>query len=197
MIFSGSAITSKNESMSIPVIVTDLIASPRRAKPGPDTTGVTPMTPGIFATSARTFCHWSTERSCCERGWICAATLAGPLSRNWRATWSGARISIGAWKLSVRRTMFACMPAKSADMKMITPAPSATPKMISSVCVSPSRMKRNATIVSNRENGFITTRGPQRRRRARAGQARRRSRPQQPRCRRRQGRRRPRHGPRP
>ncbi len=41
----------------MPVIVTDLVASPRRANPGPETTGVTPMTSGIRAMSARTFCH--------------------------------------------------------------------------------------------------------------------------------------------
>ena len=79
------------------MIETDLVASPRRAKPGPETTGATPITSGIRSTSARIFCHWSTERSCCERGWICAATLSGSSARSGRATWSGARIWIGAW----------------------------------------------------------------------------------------------------
>ncbi len=37
---------------------------------------------------------------------------ACPPARSGRATWSGARIWIGAWKLSVRRTMFACIPAE-------------------------------------------------------------------------------------
>ena len=96
-IFSCSAITSKYESVSIPVIVTDLVASPRTAKPGPATIGVTPVTSAICATWARTFCHWSTERNCCERGWICAAMPADSFSRSGRATWSGGRMVIGAW----------------------------------------------------------------------------------------------------
>ena len=138
----------------MPMIDTAFVASPRRAKPGPVTTGVTATTSGIRSTAARTFCHWSSERSCCERGWTCAATAAGSSVAQRPRDLIGRRIWIGAWKLSVRRMMFACRPASSADMKMITPPPSATPKTMSSVCVRPSRMKRNATTVSKNANGF-------------------------------------------
>ena len=65
----------------MPMIETALVASPRRANPGPVTTGVTPVTSGMRSTSARTFCHWSTERSCCERGWTWAATASESSSR--------------------------------------------------------------------------------------------------------------------
>ncbi len=137
------------------MIETALVASPRCANPGPVTTGVTPVTPGIRATSARIFCHWSTERSCCERGWTCIGDRVGVALPQGRATWSGAWIWIGAWKLSVRRMMLACNPASNADMKMMTPPPRATPKTMRNVCVSPSRMNRKATTGAKYERGFI------------------------------------------
>ena len=93
--FSFSATTAKYVSGSMPVIDTARLASPRSAKPGPDTTGVAAVTSGRRTIAASAFCHWSIDRSCCERGCTIAASAA-PSPRSGRATRSGADTTIGA-----------------------------------------------------------------------------------------------------
>ena len=136
----------------MPVRVMALLASPRSAKPGPETTGVTATTSGSRSIWVRIVCHWSIERKRWERG--CTFT-APPSSRSTRATCSGGSTTMGACEFRVRRMILDCKPESKADMNTITATPSATPAMISRVCDRPSRIKRNATTHSNGSRRFI------------------------------------------
>ena len=155
-IFSGSGTMRVYCSGSMPITVIDCVASPRTTKAGPVAVGDTATTSLRCCIWSRSFCHWSTELMRCE-GICTVATTACPGS----GARCGVATSLGrcsvrcGCELSTRLKILACMPARSADMKTMTPTPIATPEMMNSDCRRPSRRKRRAAIHSKGMKGFI------------------------------------------
>ena len=130
------------------MIVTVLLASPRMAKPGPDTIGEIAGC-RAWRRAPASACHWSIERSRCARACTCGtrSVPAPVLAQRARHFLRGLMHDV---RLRAERALdrVRLQAEDSAVMKMTTAMPMAVPPTISSVCKPPSRRKRSATIHS-------------------------------------------------
>ena len=125
-------------------------ASPRNAKPLPDTMGETAVTSGNCSSTGISACQLATERRRWARGWASASTrVCASVARALSTVSSGARTLRCDWAPKVLVMVLLCSPLISAEMYATTATPAATPMMMRAVCIRPSRRKRRATRHSN------------------------------------------------
>ncbi|MCC2633340.1 MAG: hypothetical protein K0S48_1226 [Ramlibacter sp.] len=93
------------------------VASPRTARPAPDTIGDTAAMAGWASSKGTSACQLATERSRCARGWVSVTEprLAGR-SIAGATTSSGASMLTWAWAPSVLASVLPCRPVMSAEM---------------------------------------------------------------------------------
>ncbi len=92
-------------------------ASPRSARPEPDTMGETPATAGNPSNSGTSACQLATERKRCARGWVSVnAAASGNAGAAGVTRSSGARSVTCACAPSVLARVLACRPLMSAEM---------------------------------------------------------------------------------